>query len=104
MKFIPSVITSTAPFQLQVCVVDLKGQRVSGALVYALGVPYNLIKEAPEVKSDSSGYATVTLYPTSNFPKKGSLQISVRVRRASDPDLLTGISNRRLIQVNYDRK
>ena len=103
VKFIPSKITSTAPFQLQVTVVDLKGQRVSGALVYALGVPYNLIKEAPEVKSDSSGIATVTLYPTSSFPKSGTLQIFVRVRRASDPDLLTGISNRRLIQVTISR-
>jgi len=99
VKFIPSKVTSHSPFQLQVTVVDLKGQKVSGALVYALGVPYNLIKEAPEVKSDSSGIATITLYPTSSFPKSGTLQIFVRVRRASDPDLLTGISNRRLIQV-----
>jgi hypothetical protein len=104
VKFIPSKITSTAPFQLQVTVVDLKGQKVSGALVYALGVPYKLIKEAPEVKSDSSGIATITLYPTSSFPKSGTLQIFVRVRRASDPDLLTGISNRRLIQVTINIK
>ncbi len=80
-------------------VIDLKGQRVSGALLYALGVPYNLVKEVPEVRSDSSGYATITLYPTSSFPKTGTLQIFVRVRRGSDPDLLTGVSNRRLIQV-----
>ena len=104
VRFIPSVITSRSPFQLEVTVVDLKGQRVSGALVYALGVPYKLIKEAPEVKSDSSGHATITLYPTANFPKSGTLQIFVRVRRASDPDLLTGISNRRLIQVTINIK
>jgi hypothetical protein len=99
--FSPSVLTTRNPFTMRVEVTNSHGSPVSGALVYALPLPYGLVNPAPEVATDSTGFATLTLRPTSNLPigKNGALVIFLRARRASDP-LLGGISNRRLVQVS----
>jgi hypothetical protein len=99
--FSPSVLTTRDPFTIRVEVTNSRGSLVSGALVYALPLPYGWVNPAPEVATDSSGFATLTLRPTSNLPigKNGALVIFLRARRGSDP-LLGGISNRRLVQVS----
>lgn len=100
-QFSPSVLTTRDPFTMRVEVTESHGSPVSGALVYALPLPYGLVNPAPEVATDSTGWATLTLRPTSNLPvgKSGALVIFLRARRGSDP-LLGGISNRRLVQVS----
>jgi hypothetical protein len=100
-SFSPSVLTTRDPFTMRVEVTNSRGSLVSGALVYAVPLPYGWVVPAPEVATDSTGFATLTLRPTSNLPvgKTGALVIFLRARRASDP-LLGGISNRRLVQVS----
>jgi len=100
-SFSPTVLTTRDPFTMRVEVTNSKGTPVSGALVYALALPYGWVQPAPEVPTDSTGFATITMRPTSNLPvgKTGALVIFLRARRASDP-LLGGISNRRLVQVS----
>ena len=100
-SFSPSVLTTRNPFTMRIEVTNSRGSPVSGALVYAEPLPYGWVYPAPEVPTDSTGFATLTLRPTSNLPvgKTGALVIFLRARRASDP-LLGGISNRRLVQVS----
>ena len=100
-SFSPSVLTTHDPFTMRVEITNSRGSLVSGALVYALPLPYGWVNPAPEVATDSTGFATLTFRPTSNLPvgKSGALVIFLRARRGSDP-LLGGISNRRLVQVS----
>lgn len=81
-------------------VIDSSGTSVSGALVYATGVPYNRVTIAPEAFSDASGWATLVFVTLKGMPiKKGALlQVFVRVRKQGD-DLLGGVSSRRLVSV-----
>ena len=100
-SFSPSVLTTRDPFTMRVEVTNSKGTPVSGALVFAQPLPYGWVIPPPEVPTDSTGFATLTLRPESALPigKAGALVIFLRARRASDP-LLAGISNRRLVQVS----
>ena len=77
---------------------DSRGFSIQGALVYALGLPYGWVRNAPEVATDSSGWATVTLQPTVKMPlSPGALVVFVRARKPGE-NLLTGVSTRRLVQ------
>ena len=93
-------IASHRPFVVRFHVSNLKGQSVQGALVYALGLPYSWARNAPEVPTDATGWATIVMRPTSNLPLRrgGALVIFVRARVAGQ-NLLAGASTRRLVQV-----
>ena len=87
-----------APTQMRIHVVDRNGKPVQGALVYVVGVPYNRVAAMPEVPTDSTGWAGVTLAPLRALPRTGYLVLFVRAR-VSGQDLLGGTSTRRLVQV-----
>ena len=100
VKFAPTVITSRAPVVARFHVSDTRGFSIQGALVYALGLPYGWARNSPEVVTDSTGWATITMSPTASMPlRNGALVIFVRARKPGD-NLLAGVSTRRLVQVS----
>ena len=100
VKFSPSPTRTRAPIVARFHVSDTNGRSVSGALVYALGLPYGWTYNAPEQPTDSTGWATLTIRPTRHMPLgRGALVMFVRARKAGD-SLLAGISTRRLVQEN----
>ena len=100
VKFAPTVVTSRAPISARFHVSDTRGFSISGALVYALGLPYGWVRNSPEVTTDATGWATIPMNPTANLPlKPGALVVFVRARKPGD-SLLAGVSTRRLVQVS----
>ena len=61
-------------------------------------VQHGWTQNAPEQPTDTSGWATITIIPTAAMPRVASLVMFVRVRKPGD-NLLTGVSNRRLVQL-----
>jgi|SRR5579859_1569528 len=102
MQFLPSVLSrSTQQFTARIHVTACNGNPVQGALVYVTGVPYNQISNAPEVATDSTGWATVSFRMMSGYPASPHQQLLalfVRVRKPGE-SLLGGISTRRLVSV-----
>jgi hypothetical protein len=99
VQFSPNPAQSRAAIVARFHVSDTRGFAISGALVYALGLPYGWIFPAGETTTDGSGWATITLQPTRNMPlRRGDLVVFVRARKPGD-DLLAGVSTRRLVQV-----
>ena len=98
VDFQPSVLRSRAPFTARFRVTDSKGRAVAGALVYAIGLPYGWVHSGKEQPTDSSGWATITIEPTSQVPHRGAIVFFVRARKPGE-NLLGGISTRRLVQV-----
>ncbi|MGH2971664.1 MAG: hypothetical protein ACRDNM_01135 [Gaiellaceae bacterium] len=100
VSFSPNpVVSRTAPITARFHVSDTKGLSVQGALVYALGLPYGWVYNAPEQPTDGTGWATITIQPTRALPlHPGDLVMFVRARKAGD-SLLAGVSTRRLVQV-----
>jgi len=96
-KFSPRVLHSRGPFTARFKVVDTQGRPIAGALVYVLGLPYGWIRSGPEVPTDGTGWATLTLSPTVKLPRQSSIVIFVRARKPGD-NLLAGVSTRRLVQ------
>jgi hypothetical protein len=98
VKFSPTPATSRGVITARFHVSDTRGFSISGALVYALGLPYGWVYSAPEQPTDSTGWATIQIRPTANMPlKRGDLVIFVRARKPGD-NLLAGVSTRRLVQ------
>ncbi len=97
--FTPNPVRSRErPLELRVRVLDTRGYVVRDALVFARSTP--LVTSAPgEQRSARDGWARLRMTPRADFPLGGgSVQFFVRVRKPTD-DLLTGVSNRRLVQV-----
>jgi hypothetical protein len=91
-------------FTVRFHVSDTCGQPVSGATVYATGVPYNQVTTPAETTTDVSGWVTMTFNRLAGFPAARNQQLMVmfvRARKAGD-DLLSGISTRRLISLRVD--
>ncbi|HKB94456.1 MAG TPA: hypothetical protein VKC62_09515 [Gaiellaceae bacterium] len=100
LKFTPSRLSSRGSFVARFHVSDTRGFSIQGALVYALVVPYSWSRSAQETTTDASGWASITIQPTSVMPltRGTSVVIFVRARKSGD-DLLAGVSTRRLVQV-----
>lgn len=103
MQFTPSVLGRgperfTARFHISAC---SSGASVQGALVYATAVPYNQINNAPEVTTDSSGWATISFHTMSGYPSSRHQQLLAMFVRARAPggNLLGGVSTRRLVSI-----
>ncbi len=76
------------------------GRPVSGALVYAVGVPFNRLSGAGEVQTDSSGWATVTFHIRPTWPlKRGYLVVIIVRARKPGGSVLAGVSTRRFTSV-----
>jgi len=86
---------------MKVHVTDSNNNSVTGALVYVEGVPYSRIANIPEVSTDSTGWATVTITPGRLFPRTGYITMFVRAR-IQGQDLLGASSTRRLVQVTIN--
>jgi hypothetical protein len=99
VQFSPNPIRSHDPFTAKFHVVDTRGFSIQGALVYALGLPYNYAYTPAETPTDSSGWATISIRPRPALPlhNGGALVIFVRARKPGD-NLLAGVSTRRLVQ------
>lgn len=105
VTFSPSPVRSRrSPVVARFHVSDTRGFSVQGALVYALGLPYGWVGNAPEASTDGAGWATVVLQPTARLPLRrgGALVVFVRARKPGD-SLLAGISTRRLVQATVSR-
>jgi hypothetical protein len=101
VKFSPQPLRSHGTLTARFHVSDLRGFSIQGALVYALGLPYGWVGNAPEVQTDGSGWAAIALHPTRALPLRrgGALVVFVRARKSGD-NLLAGISTRRLVQAS----
>ena len=100
MQFIPTRLNSRAAFIGRFRVTDTRGNVVSGALVYAIGLPYGWVRAAPEVVTGSDGWATIQFFPTRLMPvHRAALVFFVRARKPGEK-LLTGVSTRRLVQIS----
>ena len=86
------------PTQMRVHVSDAGGNSVQGAQVYALGVPYSRIANAPDVATDATGWATVSLVPQRRS-RAPATWCSSSAPTVQGQDLLGGTSTRRLVQV-----
>ncbi|HZR90960.1 MAG TPA: hypothetical protein VFA44_00970 [Gaiellaceae bacterium] len=102
LQFSPSRITSTSqPLIARFHVSETQnGRSVQGALVYATGVPYNRLSNAPEAATGSDGWATITfrILPTFELRPGNLVVLFVRARKPGE-NLLAGVSNRRLVSV-----
>lgn len=99
VKFSPQPLGGRRPLVGRFHVSDLRGFSVQGALVYALGLPYDWATQTGEVATDGNGWATVTFTPTASMPLRHGtdLVVFVRARKPGD-SLLAGVSSRRLVQ------
>ena len=101
IQYQPARIQSTEePLTARFHVSSTRGFCVSGALVYAVGVPFNRLSVQPEVQSGSDGWAqiTFTVLPTFQLRRGNFVVIFVRARKGGE-NLLAGVSNRRLVSV-----
>jgi fibronectin-binding autotransporter adhesin len=102
VQFSPSRIYSQSqPLIARIHVIEANGRKaVSGALVYAVGVPFDRLTAPPEARTDSGGWATITFYikPTFQLRHGNLVVVFVRARKPGE-NPLGGISTRRLISV-----
>jgi Ig domain of plant-specific actin-binding protein len=100
VAFQPTRLTNRAAILARFRVVDSNGRPVSGALVYAIGLPYAWTKSSAEVSTGADGWATLSISPTRSMPlgRGHALVFFVRARVPGQP-LLAGSSTRRLVQV-----
>jgi hypothetical protein len=103
VKFSPNPVRTRTAVTARFHVKEVQnGKSVSDALVYAIGLPYSRVTVPAEVKTDATGWATVTFNPAKFFPRKGYITVFIRARKAGD-DALAGVSTRRLVQFTINR-
>ena len=99
VQFIPARVQGRQAFTGRFRVKDTRGFVVRGALVYAIGLPYGWIRQAPETLTGTDGWARLTFLPTVLMPTRhASVVFFLRARKPGDT-LLAGVSTRRLVQV-----
>ena len=101
VRFDPGRISSRSqPLVARFHVVAAKGGCVSGALVYAVGVPFDRLSKQPEAQTGGDGWATVTfrILPTFQLKHGNLVVVFVRARKGGD-SVLAGVSARRLVSV-----
>jgi hypothetical protein len=101
ISYTPSSITNfNDPLVAKFHVVSTRGGCVTGALVYAVGVPFNRLSQGQEVATDGSGWATITfrVLPTFSLRRGNLVVIFVRARKPGE-NVLAGVSSRRLVSV-----
>jgi hypothetical protein len=99
VKFTPGRLTSRAAVVGRFHVASTTGASVQDALVKVTALPYSWARGGAEVRTDQTGWATVTINPTINMPlRRSALVMFLRARVEGQP-LLAGSSIRRLVQV-----
>lgn len=99
VRFTPKRIVGRQAFVGRFRVTDTRGYVVRGALVYAIGLPYGWVRNAPEVVTGTDGWSQITFLPTRSMPlRRAALVMFLRARKPGD-SLLAGVSSRRLVQI-----
>jgi hypothetical protein len=100
VRFTPNRLTTRGAFVGRFHVSDTRGYVVRDVLVKVTGLPYAWARGSAEVRTDQTGWATVTIAPTRNLPigRRAALVMFVRAR-IEGQSLLAGSSTRRLVQV-----
>jgi hypothetical protein len=100
VKFSPNVLTTRGAFVGRFHVSDTRGFVVRDTLVKVTALPYAWAFSRTEVRTDQTGWATLTIQPTRNMPliRRHALVMFVRAR-AQGQSLLAGSSSRRLVQI-----
>jgi hypothetical protein len=101
VRFDPRAIFSrTTPVVARFRVVDSAGRPVSGALVYAIGVPANRVVQPPKARTGGNGWAHVVFRPARGLPFKDGARLTFFVRaRKPGGSILGGVSTRRLVSL-----
>jgi hypothetical protein len=99
VKFTPGRLTSHAPVVGRFHVASTSGAVVQDALVKVTALPYSWARGGAEVRTDQTGWATVTISPTINMPLHRSALVMFVRARVEGQSLLAGSSSRRLVQV-----
>ena len=97
----PSRIRSRSePLVMRFHVVSTSGRCVSGALMYAVGVPFDRLSKESEVQTGDDGWATIDfqILPTFQLRSGNLVVVFVRARKSGE-SLLAGVSTRRLVSV-----
>jgi hypothetical protein len=81
-------------------VTNTRNQCVAGALVYALGVPFDRLSKAGETPTGGDGWAQISfkVLPTFQLRHGNFVVVFVRARRGGE-NLLAGVSTRRLVSI-----
>jgi len=101
----PGVVhRNTNDLSVQVHVTTTCGGSVSGALVYATGVPFNQFSIPSEGQTDANGMVTLQMHRLGGFPAARNQHLFVMMIRArkSGENVLAGVSTRRLVSSRVD--
>lgn len=102
VQFIPNRIRfRSEPLIARFHVSEIRqGKSVRGALVFAVGVPFNRLSGAPEVRTGDDGWAQITfrVKPTFRLRRGNFVVVFVRARKPGE-NVLAGVSTRRLVSV-----
>lgn len=106
VQFEPRTIRSRSePLVARFRITEQQGGRpVVGALVYAIGVPFNRVSSEGERQTDAQGWATFNYSILRGMPIRPgeSLVMFVRARKPGD-NILAGVSSRRLVSIRVSR-
>jgi hypothetical protein len=80
IQFSPSPIRSRTPFHARFRVLDTRGYVVRDAIVYASALPFAPIVQPPEVRTDSNGWAAMTIQPTRLLPLRNGYLLTMFAR------------------------
>lgn len=104
IQFAQSPIRSRNPQQARFRIEDTRGFVVRDALVYLTAIPFGRIVQPAEVRTNTEGWATITIQPTRLLPLQNGYLLTMFVRARKEGDnLLAGVSTRRLISVRTAR-
>jgi Ig domain of plant-specific actin-binding protein len=96
---VKEITSRSQPLVARVHVREIQsGRSVSGALVRAIGIPFNRLSSAKETATDGNGWATITFTVRNTFPLRRGYRITLFLRaRKPGGSVLAGISTRRLV-------
>jgi hypothetical protein len=99
LDFQPNPLRSReSPVTARFRISDTRGYIVRGALVFVTPLPYGWVTQPSEVLSEMDGWATVMMRANPQLPRRAAIVMFVRARKPGD-FVLTGVSNRRLVQM-----
>ena len=100
IQFSESPIRTRNALQARFRIKDTRGFVVRDALVYVTAIPFGRIIQPGEVRTDTNGWATITIQPTRLLPLRNGYLLTMFVRARKEGDsVLAGVSSRRLISV-----
>jgi hypothetical protein len=101
VRFSPQPLRSRRTFTARFHVSDSRNHSVMGALVFVVAMPFGTTTTPPEAATNSTGWVTFRMRPTSRlrFGRGGSIPMFVRARKEGER-LIGGVSSRRLVNLS----